>query len=106
MPLRIPRPTTRIFAVSGRGEMQIAILVEQMRREGYGAGLRRKFSGRRVEWRTARGHQALPRSSPRISARSWKTSFRAQIANMNHVEEPCLHRGAHPDARLTDSRRT
>src|SRR6185295_7946559 len=25
----------KIFAVSGRGEMQIAILVEQMRREGY-----------------------------------------------------------------------
>ena len=24
-----------IFSVSGRGEMQIAILVEQMRREGY-----------------------------------------------------------------------
>ena len=31
------RPTDdpKIFAVSGRGEMQIAILVEQMRREGY-----------------------------------------------------------------------
>ncbi len=30
------RPTTpKIFNVSGRGEMQIAILVEQMRREGH-----------------------------------------------------------------------
>src|SRR5262249_39772474 len=28
-------PAPNIFAVSGRGEMQIAILVEQMRREGY-----------------------------------------------------------------------
>jgi GTP-binding protein len=34
--LRIaPTPDPKVFAVSGRGEMQIAILVEQMRREGY-----------------------------------------------------------------------
>ena len=34
--LRIaPTSDPKIFAVSGRGEMQIAILVEQMRREGY-----------------------------------------------------------------------
>jgi len=34
--LRIAQtPDPKIFAVSGRGEMQIAILVEQMRREGY-----------------------------------------------------------------------
>jgi GTP-binding protein len=34
--LRIaPTNDPKIFAVSGRGEMQIAILVEQMRREGY-----------------------------------------------------------------------
>lgn len=30
-----PTEDPKIFAVSGRGEMQIAILVEQMRREGY-----------------------------------------------------------------------
>ena len=30
-----PTDDPKIFAVSGRGEMQIAILVEQMRREGY-----------------------------------------------------------------------
>jgi GTP-binding protein len=28
-------PDPKVFAVSGRGEMQIAVLVEQMRREGY-----------------------------------------------------------------------
>ena len=34
--LRIAQTTDpKVFAVSGRGEMQIAILVEQMRREGY-----------------------------------------------------------------------
>src|SRR6266496_181899 len=34
--LRIAQtPDPKIFAVSGRGEMQIAILVEQMRREGH-----------------------------------------------------------------------
>ncbi len=34
--LRIaPTSDPKVFAVSGRGEMQIAILVEQMRREGY-----------------------------------------------------------------------
>src|SRR5262245_60852308 len=34
--LRIAQtPDPKVFAVSGRGEMQIAILVEQMRREGY-----------------------------------------------------------------------
>jgi len=34
--LRIePTDDPKVFAVSGRGEMQIAILVEQMRREGY-----------------------------------------------------------------------
>jgi GTP-binding protein len=65
----------KIFAVSGRGEMQIAILVEQMRREGYEVLVSRP----EVLWKKGRQRQPLepieklfveiPRNS---SATSWK----------------------------------
>jgi len=79
----------KIFAVSGRGEMQIAILVEQMRREGYEVLVSRP----EVLWKKdASGNPLEPieRLYVEIPNENMGTimenlSFRkAEITNMNH----------------------
>ncbi|MBL9127154.1 MAG: translational GTPase TypA [Verrucomicrobiales bacterium] len=80
----------KVFAVSGRGEMQIAILVEQMRREGYEVLVSRP----EVLWKKAPNGDPLEPieklfvevPSENLGAVMENLSFRkAQITNMNHV---------------------
>ena len=80
----------KIFAVSGRGEMQIAILVEQMRREGYEVLVSRP----EVLWKKASNGEPLEPierlfvevSNEHLGAVMENLSFRkAQITNMNHT---------------------
>jgi GTP-binding protein len=80
----------KIFAVSGRGEMQIAILVEQMRREGYEVLVSRP----EVLWKKdASGNLLEPIEklflevpNENLGAVMENLSFRkAQITSMNHV---------------------
>src|SRR5256886_2145798 len=80
----------KVFAVSGRGEMQIAILVEQMRREGYEVLVSRP----EVLWKKdADGQPWEPIErlfvevpTENLGAVMEDLSFRkAQITNMNHV---------------------
>ncbi|MBN9688944.1 MAG: translational GTPase TypA [Verrucomicrobia bacterium] len=80
----------KVFAVSGRGEMQIAILVEQMRREGYEVLVSRP----EVLWKKdAEGNPLEPIEklfvevpTENLGAVMENLSFRkAQITNMNHV---------------------
>jgi GTP-binding protein len=89
--LRISQtPDAKVFAVSGRGEMQIAILVEQMRREGYEVLVSRP----EVLWkRSATGEPLEPIEklfievpTENLGAVMENLSFRkAQITSMNHV---------------------
>ncbi|HEX4265979.1 MAG TPA: translational GTPase TypA [Verrucomicrobiae bacterium] len=89
--LRIAQtPDPKIFAVSGRGEMQIAILVEQMRREGYEVLVSRP----EVLWKKdAAGNPLEPIEklfveipAENLGAIMENLSTRkAQITNMNHV---------------------
>jgi GTP-binding protein len=80
----------KIFSVSGRGEMQIAILVEQMRREGYEVLVSRP----EVLWKKAENGDPLEPieklfveiPTEHLGAIMENLSFRkAQITNMNHV---------------------
>jgi GTP-binding protein len=80
----------KVFAVSGRGEMQIAILVEQMRREGYEVLVSRP----EVLWKKASNGEPLEPieklfvevPSDNLGAVMENLSFRkAQIISMNHV---------------------
>src|SRR4051812_26664854 len=80
----------KIFAVSGRGEMQIAILVEQMRREGYEVLVSRP----EVLWKKdAAGNPLEPieKLFVEIPAENLGNIMenlatrKAQITNMNHV---------------------
>jgi len=91
--LRIAQTSdAKIFAVAGRGEMQIAILVEQMRREGYEVLVSRP----EVLWKQGPDGQPLepieklfvevPQEN--LGAIMENLSFRkAQITNMNHHGE-------------------
>ena len=89
--LRIAQtPDPKVFAVSGRGEMQIAILVEQMRREGHEVLVSRP----EVLWkRDAQGNPLEPIEklfvevpSENLGVVMENLSFRkAQITSMNHV---------------------
>ena len=89
--LRIAQtPDPKIFAVSGRGEMQIAILVEQMRREGHEVLVSRP----EVLWKKdANGNALEPIEklfvevpNENLGAVMENLSGRkAQITNMNHV---------------------
>jgi GTP-binding protein len=89
--LRIAQtPDPKIFAVSGRGEMQIAILVEQMRREGYEVLVSRP----EVLWKKdAAGNPLEPieKLFVEVPAENLGTIMenlatrKAQITNMNHV---------------------
>src|SRR5207247_5669485 len=85
-----PTPDPKVFAVSGRGEMQIAILVEQMRREGYEVLASRP----EVLWKKdAGGHPLEPIEklfleipSENLGAVMENLSFRkAQITGIHHV---------------------
>ena len=80
----------KVFAVSGRGEMQIAILVEQMRREGYEVLVSRP----EVLWKKGPNGEALEPieklfvevPNENLGAIMENLSSRkAQITNMNHV---------------------
>jgi GTP-binding protein len=80
----------KIFAVSGRGEMQIAILVEQMRREGYEVLVSRP----EVLWKKGPDGEALEpieKLYVEIPAENLGgvmenlANRKAQITNMNHV---------------------
>jgi GTP-binding protein len=80
----------KIFAVSGRGEMQIAILVEQMRREGYEVLVSRP----EVLWKKAENGDPLePIEKLYVEVPSENlgailenlSSRKGQITNMNHV---------------------
>jgi GTP-binding protein len=80
----------KVFSVAGRGEMQIAILVEQMRREGYEVLVSRP----EVLWKKdADGNPLEPIEkvfvevpSENLGSVMENLSFRkAQITNMNHV---------------------
>jgi GTP-binding protein len=89
--LRIAQtPDPKVFAVSGRGEMQIAILVEQMRREGYEVLVSRP----EVLWKKDASDNPLEPieklfleiPNDCLGAVMENLSFRkAQITNMNHV---------------------
>ena len=80
----------KIFAVSGRGEMQIAILVEQMRREGHEVLVSRP----EVLWKKdADGNALEPIEKLYVEVPSENlgaimenlANRKAQITNMNHV---------------------
>jgi GTP-binding protein len=80
----------KIFAVSGRGEMQIAILVEQMRREGYEVLVSRP----EVLWKKdAAGNPLEPIEKLFVEVPNENlgnimenlATRKAQITNMNHV---------------------
>jgi GTP-binding protein len=80
----------KVFAVSGRGEMQIAILVEQMRREGHEVLVSRP----EVLWKkTAEGSLLEPIEKLFVEVPSENlgaimenlSNRKAQITNMNHV---------------------
>ena len=80
----------KVFAVAGRGEMQIAILVEQMRREGYEVLVSRP----EVLWKKDAENNPLEPieklfvevPTENLGAVMENLSFRkAQITNMNHV---------------------
>jgi GTP-binding protein len=80
----------KIFAVSGRGEMQIAILVEQMRREGHEVLVSRP----EVLWKKdANGEPMEPIEKLYVEVPSENlgsvmenlSGRKAQITNMNHV---------------------
>ncbi|HEU0038440.1 MAG TPA: translational GTPase TypA, partial [Verrucomicrobiae bacterium] len=89
--LRIAQtPDPKIFAVSGRGEMQIAILVEQMRREGYEVLVSRP----EVLWKKdAAGNPLEPIEKLFVEVPSENlgtimenlSGRKAQITSMNHV---------------------
>ena len=80
----------KIFSVAGRGEMQIAILVEQMRREGYEVLVSRP----EVLWKKdADGNSLEPIEKLYVEVPSENlgtimenlSNRKAQITNMNHV---------------------
>src|SRR5205807_796397 len=80
----------KIFAVSGRGEIQIAILVEQMRREGYEVLVSRP----EVLWKKdAAGNPLEPIEKLFVEVPSENlgtimenlSSRKAQITNMHYV---------------------
>ncbi|MGE3310496.1 MAG: translational GTPase TypA [Limisphaerales bacterium] len=80
----------KVFSVSGRGEMQIAILVEQMRREGYEVLVSRP----EVLWKKGPNGEPLEPieklfvevPNENLGAVMENLSFRkAQITNMTHV---------------------
>ena len=80
----------KIFAVSGRGEMQIAILVEQMRREGYEVLVSRP----EVLWKKGPNGEPLEPieklfveipSENLCGVMENLSNRKAQITNMNHV---------------------
>ncbi len=95
----------KVFAVSGRGEMQIAILVEQMRREGYEVLVSRP----EVLWKKGPAGELLEpieKLFVEIPSENLGTIMenlanrKAQITNMNHVGTQVSVEALVPDARF------
>ena len=90
--LRIAQtPDPKIFAVSGRGEMQIAILVEQMRREGHEVLVSRPEVLWKKDAATGNPLEPIEKLFVEVPTENLGTimenlaSRKAQITNMNHV---------------------
>jgi len=90
--LRIaPTSDPKIFAVSGRGEMQIAILVEQMRREGHEVLVSRPEVLWKKDPKTGNSLEPIEKLFVEIPSENLGTIMenlsgrKAQITNMNHV---------------------
>jgi GTP-binding protein len=81
----------KIFAVSGRGEMQIAILVEQMRREGYEVLVSRPEVLWKKDAKTGLPLEPIEKLFVEVPSENLGTIMenlsgrKAQITNMNHV---------------------
>ena len=81
----------KIFAVSGRGEMQIAILVEQMRREGYEVLVSRPEVLWKKDSKTGLPLEPIEKLFVEVPSENLGTIMenlsvrKAQITNMNHV---------------------
>jgi GTP-binding protein len=81
----------KIFAVSGRGEMQIAILVEQMRREGHEVLVSRPEVLWKKDPTTGNALEPIEKLFVEIPSENLGTIMenlsgrKAQITNMNHV---------------------
>lgn len=81
----------KIFAVSGRGEMQIAILVEQMRREGHEVLVSRPEVLWKKDPATGNALEPIEKLFVEIPSENLGTIMenlsgrKAQITNMNHV---------------------
>ena len=81
----------KIFAVSGRGEMQIAILVEQMRREGHEVLVSRPEVLWKKDPATGNALEPIEKLFVEIPTENLGTIMenlanrKAQITNMNHV---------------------
>ncbi len=81
----------KIFAVSGRGEMQIAILVEQMRREGHEVLVSRPEVLWKKDPTTGNPLEPIEKLFVEVPSENLGTimenlsSRKAQITNMNHV---------------------
>ena len=81
----------KIFAVSGRGEMQIAILVEQMRREGHEVLVSRPEVLWKKDATTGNALEPIEKLFVEVPSENLGTIMenlsgrKAQITNMNHV---------------------
>jgi GTP-binding protein len=81
----------KIFAVSGRGEMQIAILVEQMRREGHEVLVSRPEVLWKKDPTTGNALEPIEKLFVEVPSENLGTIMenlsgrKAQITNMNHV---------------------
>jgi GTP-binding protein len=81
----------KIFAVSGRGEMQIAILVEQMRREGYEVLVSRPEVLWKKDPKTGNPLEPIEKLFVEVPSENLGNIMenlsgrKAQITNMNHV---------------------
>src|SRR4029079_7181776 len=90
--LRIAQtPDPKVFAVSGRGEMQIAILVEQMRREGHEVLVSRPEVLWKKDPTTGNPLEPIEKLFVEVPSENLGTIMenlanrKAQITNMNHV---------------------
>ena len=94
-----------IFNVSGRGEMQIAILVEQMRREGYEVLVSRPevIYRKDKDGNLLEPIEKLFLEIPKEAMGDVMQNLagrKGDITNMNHHGDEVTHRGADSDARI------
>ena len=93
------------FEINARGEMQIAILVEQMRREGYEVMVSRPeviFQARRQRQLARADRESLRRSAERKSRRRPAIDGRSERRGRGDgsPRHACFGRGDHSDPRL------